>query len=131
LAGGIDITPNPAPSISGQIARTAPVIRSVTVNRSGSTINLVVTGYSTAREVTQGVFTFNAASGQTLQPSASSITIDMNTLFGNWFQDPNNSQFGSVFTLTQPFTITGDVNAAIPTKVTLTNRIGSASFDIP
>jgi len=131
LAGGIDITPNPAPSISGQIARAAPVIRSVTVNRSGSTINVVVTGYSTAREVTQGVFAFNAASGQTLQPSASSITIDMNTLFGNWFQDPNNSQFGSVFTLTQPFTVTGDVNAAIPTKVTLTNRTGSASFDIP
>jgi len=131
LAGGIDITPNPAPSISGQIARAAPVIRSVTVNRSGSTINVVVTGYSTAREVTQGVFAFNAASGQTLQPSASSITIDMNTLFGKWFQDPNNSQFGSVFTLTQPFTITGDVNAAIPTKVTLTNRIGSASSDIP
>ncbi|MEO8371231.1 MAG: putative Ig domain-containing protein [Candidatus Solibacter sp.] len=131
LAGGIDITPNPAPSISGQIARAAPVIRTVTVNRSGSTINLVVTGYSTAREVTQGVFTFNAASGQTLQPSASSITIDMNTLFGNWFQDANNSQFGSVFILTQPFTITGDVNAAIPTKVTLTNRTGSASVDIP
>ncbi len=131
LAGGIDITPNPAPAISGQIARAAPVISRVTVNRSGSTINVVVTGYSTAREVTQGVFGFNAASGQTLQPSASSITIDMNTLFGTWFQDPNNSQFGSVFILTQPFTITGDVNAAIPTKVTLTNRTGSASFDIP
>jgi hypothetical protein len=55
----------------------------------------------------------------------------MNTLFGNWFQDSNNSQFGSVFILTQPFTITGDVNAVIPNKVTLTNRTGSASFDIP
>ena len=107
------------------------MIRSVTVNRSGSTVNVVVTGYSTAREITQGVFNFSAASGQTLQSSASSITIDMNTLFGNWFPDSNNAQFGSVFILTQPFTITGDVNAAIPTKVTLTNRTGSASFDIP
>ena len=131
VAGGIDITPSPAPFINGQIARAAPVIRSVTVNRSGNTLNLVITGYSTAREVTQGVFAFNAASGQTLQSSASSITIDMNTLFSNWFQDPNNSQFGSVFTLTQPFTVTGDVNAVIPTKVTLTNRTGSTSFDIP
>ena len=131
IAGGIDITPSPAPTITAPVARAAPVIRSVTFNRSGSTINVVVTGYSTAREVTQAVFGFNAASGQTLQPSASSITIDMNTLFGNWFQDPNNSQFGSVFILTQPFTVTGDVNAVIPTKVTLTNRLGSASFDIP
>ena len=114
LAGGIDITPNPAPVIAGQIARAAPVIRSVTVNRSGNIINVVVTGYSTAREVTQGVFGFNAVSGQTLQPSASSITIDMNALFGNWFLDSNNSQYGSVFILTQPFTITGDVNSVIP-----------------
>jgi hypothetical protein len=129
-AGGIDITPNPAPAITSQVGRGAPVIRSVQVNRSGNTINLLVSGFSTAREVTQAVFTFNAASGQTLQSSASSITVDVNTLFGNWFQDPNNSQFGSVFILTQPFTITGDVNAVIPTKVTLTNRTGSTSFDI-
>jgi len=33
--------------------------------------------------------------------------------------------------LTQPFTVTGDVNAVIPTKVSLTNRTGSTSFDIP
>lgn len=130
-AGGIDITPSPAPVMTSQIARAAPVIRSVQVNRSGNTLNVVVTGYSTAREVTQAVFNFNAASGQTLQSSASSITVDVNTIFGNWFQDPNNSQFGSVFILTQPFTVQGDVNAAIPTKVTLTNRVGSASFDIP
>jgi hypothetical protein len=130
-AGGIDITPSPAPIINSQVARAAPVIRGVQVNRSGNTVNVVVTGFSTAREVTQAVFTFNAASGQTLQSSASSITIDVNTLFGNWFVDPNNSQFGSIFILTQPFTVQGDVNAVIPTKVTLTNRIGSVSFDIP
>jgi Putative Ig domain len=129
-AGGIDITPSPAPTISAQIVRAAPVIRSVQVNRSGSTLSLVVTGYSTAREVTQAVFAFNAASGSSLQAGASSISVDMSTLFGNWFQDPNNGQFGSVFVLTQPFTIQGDVNAVIPTSVTLTNRVGSASSTV-
>ena len=129
-AGGIDITPNPAPAVSSQIARAAPVIRGVQVNRSGSTLSVVVTGYSTAREITQAVFAFNAASGSTLQAGASSITIDVSTMFGNWFQDPNNSQYGTVFVFTQPFTIQGDVNAAIPTSVTLTNRVGSVSFTI-
>jgi len=57
--------------------------------------------------------------------------VDVNTLFCKWFHDSNNIQFGSVFILTQPFTVQGDVNAAIPTKVTLTNRVGSTSFDIP
>jgi Putative Ig domain len=131
LAGGIDITPSPAPIVTSQVARAAPVIRGVQVNRSGSTINIVVTGFSTAREVTQAVFNFNAASGQSLQASASMITVDVNTLFGNWFLDPNNGQFGSVFILTQPFTVQGDANSVIPSKVTLTNRLGSASFDIP
>jgi len=131
VAGGIDITTNPAPAITAQIVRGAPVIRNVSVNRSGGSISIVVTGYSTAREVTQAVFSFNATSGQTLQPSASSITVDVSSLFGNWFQDANNSQFGSVFIFSQPFTITGDASAVLPTKVTLTNRVGSTSFDIP
>jgi len=130
-AGGIDITPSPAPTITSQVARAAPVIRSVQVNRTANTINVVVSGYSTAREVTQARFGFTAASGQTLAPSAASITIDANTLFGNWFLDPANSQFGSVFIFTQPFTIQGDASAVIPATVTLTNRIGSADANIP
>lgn len=126
-AGGIDITPATAPAISAQIARAAPFIKSTQVTRSGSTLNVIVTGYATAREVTQAVFAFNAAAGQTLQSAASTITIDTTALFGNWFVDPANSQFGSIFVFTQPFTIQGDVNAVIPTSVTLTNRNGSAN----
>jgi hypothetical protein len=129
-AGGIDITPSPAPTITAQVARAAPVIRNVQVIRNGNTINIVVTGFSTAREVTQARFAFNAASGQTLAPSASSITVDANSLFGNWFLDPTNSQFGSVFVFTQPFTVQGDATAVIPVSVTLTNRLGSADVSI-
>jgi hypothetical protein len=130
-AGGIDITPSPAPTITAQVVRAAPVIRSVQVNRNGNTINIVVTGFSTAREVTQARFAFSAASGQTLAPSASSITVDTNSLFGNWFLDPNNSQFGSIFVFTQPFTIQGDATSVIPVTVTLTNRVGSVDANIP
>ena len=129
-AGGIDIPPIPAPTITAQVARAAPFIRDVQVNRNGSTINIVVTGFSTSREVTQALFAFNAASGQTLAPSASSIAVDASTLFGNWFLDPSNSQFGSVFIFTQPFTVQGDATAVIPASVTLTNRTGSATANI-
>ena len=129
-AGGIDITPSPIPSMTAQIAKSAPVIQSVQVTRSGSTLNLVITGYSTAREITQAVFSFSAASGQSLQSTASSITVDVSTLFGNWFSDPTNSPYGSIFVLTQPFTVQGDVNAVIPASVTLTNRIGSTTGTI-
>ena len=129
-AGGIDITPSPVPSMTAQIAKSAPVIQNVQVTRSGSTLNLVITGYSTAREITQAVFSFSAASGQSLQSTASSITVDVSTLFGNWFSDPTNSPYGSIFVLTQPFTVQGDVNAVIPASVTLTNRLGSTTGTI-
>jgi hypothetical protein len=129
-AGGIDITPVPTPTINSQVAKAAPVIRSAQVNRNGNTINIVVTGFSTAREVTQATFAFTAATGQTLAQSASSINVDASTLFGNWFQDPANSQFGSIFIFTQPFTVTGDATAVIPGSVTLTNRTGSATANV-
>lgn len=128
--GGLDITPQPAPSITAQISAAAPVIKSVQVNRSGSTLNVVVTGYSTSREITQAVFAFSAVAGQTLQPAASSITLDVSNLFGTWFLDPNNSQFGSIFVYTQPFTVQGDATAVIPVSVALTNRIGSTTATI-
>jgi len=126
-AGGVDITPTPAPSITAQIAKAAPVITKLQSSVSGSTLNVVVTGYSTARQVTQAVFTFSAATGQTLQAAASTITVDVSTLFGNWLVDPANSQYGSQFIFTQPFTVTGDASAVIPVSVTLTNGVGSVT----
>jgi hypothetical protein len=57
--------------------------------------------------------------------------VDVGTLFNTWYQSSNNSQYGSQFVLTQPFTIQGDANAVTPTTVTLANREGSVTFNIP
>ena len=131
LGGGIDITPSPAPALTSQLNRAAPVIRDVQFTRASSGISFAITGYSTSREITQATFAFSAASGQTLQTSASSITVDTGTLFNNWFQSASNSQYGSQFVLTLPFTVTGDVNSVIPVSVTLVNRDGSVTFKLP
>ena len=134
-AAGVDITPSPAPSVTTQIATASPVIVPngvlVTLNGSGGCpsgqICIQVTGYSTAREVTQAVYTFSAASGQTLQPSAASITVDVSSLFTTWF---GSSTIGSQFILNQPFTVQGDPTAVIPLSVTLANRQGTTTFTI-
>ena len=128
--GGIDITPNPPPSVTAQIAAAAPVIKSVQVTRGSSTITLAVTGYSTALEVTQATYTFSAGAGQSLQSTASSISIDVTSLFNTWFQSSNSAQFGSQFVFTEPFNVAGDPTAVIPGTVTLTNRVGSATFTV-
>jgi hypothetical protein len=87
-------------------------------------LNIVVTGYATSREITQAIFTFSAAAGQSLQPTASSITVDVSSLFGNWFQSAASAQFGTQFIFTEPFAIQGDPTQVIPVSVTLVNRVG-------
>ncbi len=126
-AGNLDITPNPAPTVSAQVLRAAPVVTSTQINRSSSGLSISVAGYTTAREITQATFKFSAAAGQTLQPAAASITIDVSSLFSGWF---TSSAQGSQFIFTQPFTIQGDPNAVIPVSVTLANRVDSITFPI-
>jgi len=130
-AGSLDITPLPAPSMAATLSRAAPVITGVKVNRSSGTLEISITGYSTAREVTQATFSFAAASGQALQPAASSIVIPVESLFSSWFQNSANAAYGSQFVLTQPFSIQGDSTAVLPQSVTLTNRTGSATYRLP
>lgn len=127
-AGGLDVTPTPAPSVSTKIASAAPVIQSARIIRNSGGFNIEIVGYSTAREVTQASFTFSAGPGQTLQVSQIAIPVD--TLFGNWFQDSTHNGTGSQFDYTQPFTIQGDATAVIPGSVTLTNRVGSATANV-
>ena len=117
-----------------QIASAAPVITHVTVTSNGAggcasgQICLQITGYATSREVTQAVYTFNAVAGQTLQSSAGSITVDVGQVFTNWFAA---STIGSQFILNQPFTVQGSPASVIPTSVTLTNRVGSTTYQMP
>lgn len=129
-AGGLDVTPAPAPAVAAHIDQAAPVIQSATLTRSGTGLTIQITGYSTAREVTQAVFTFSAASGQTLQSTASQITIAVDTLFSNFFQNPNTVPTGSQFVFSQPFSVQGDATAVIPQTVALTNRKGTVTANI-
>ncbi len=129
-AGGSDITPSPAPSVAAQIGREAPAISDVQLSRTSGSISVAITAYATSREVTQAVFNFSAASGQTLQSSASSITVDVGASFGTWFQNPATTQYGSQFLYTQAFNITGDANAVTLVSVTLRNREGATTFNV-
>lgn len=122
---GAEVSPTPQPSFQARVERGAPVIGSARLARSGNGFSVQVTGYSTAREVTQAVFHFTAAAGNTLQTS--DVTIAVEDIFAKWYQDATSSRFGSQFTFTQPFTIQGDANAVALDSVTLSNRVGSTT----
>jgi hypothetical protein len=127
-AGGVDVTPSPAPVAAAHVTRAAPVIHSAKLVRNTNGFTVQVVGFATSREVTQAVLHFKVAPGSTLQQTE--MTLAVEPLFTSWFQDAASSRYGSQFTFTQPFTVQGDPNAVTPESLTLGNRLGSTTAPI-
>ncbi len=126
-AAGQDVTPSPAPRQTIRIAAAAPVIvpGTITAVRNGTGFTVTLTGYATDRELTQALFQFTAASGSTLQTTT--LTVALDALFAQYFSGSSAIPFGSQFTYTQPFTVTGSTQAIVSVTVTLVNKIGQSS----
>ncbi len=120
---GSDITPSPRPSSQIRIAAGPPVITRVEVTRTSAGSDLIVYGYSTAREVTQGLLRLTPRSGVTL--TQSEFTIPLTAAFTAWYNSSESVQFGSQFRLVIPLT---GVNTETVESLTiqLSNSIGSS-----
>ena len=125
LAGGADVTPNPAPSQTVKISRTAPVIRTLKLVKSDIGFEVWITGYAPSRELTQAAVSFTGTAGSNLQTT--SVTVPLSTPASQWFQDVGSQQYGSQFTIVQPFTVIGTANAVTSVSVTLSNSIGTSA----
>ena len=124
-AGGQNITPSPAPVRSVTVARAAPKINTVQVVRVAGGFNVLVTGFSTPRQVTQAVFAFTPSSGGNLQTTQ--VTIPVDPTFTTWYMGTSSPQFGSSFLYTQPFTVQGSVSDITSVSVTLSNATGTST----
>jgi hypothetical protein len=124
-AGGEDVTPNPVPTRVIDIPAQAPVISKVTARRTGSGLEVEVTGFSNTRDMTSATFQFQASAGTNL--TTSSVTIQAGPLFTPWYSDSNSISFGSLFTFTQQFSISGNAAGVTGVSVTLTNPQGTSS----
>jgi hypothetical protein len=121
---GQDITPSPAPSVTVQVARSAPVIGTVQVVRTSGGFEVRVTGYATPRQMTQALFNFTASAQAGLQTT--SLTVPLSTAFTAWYAGTPSAQFGSQFLYTQPFTVQGDTGSIASVTVMLINSVGSS-----
>jgi hypothetical protein len=104
--------------VSGPILPAIPVIKTLTATRSGNGITVVVVGYSTTRELDSASFTF-AVTGRSQQTVSETLTNIANIL---WYDTPGSVQYGSQFTYTQQFAVTGDSTQITQVSVTLTNN---------
>jgi hypothetical protein len=125
VSGTIDVTPPGASTLTLQIPRQAPVIRTVQLIRNATGIEIDITGYATSREVTQATFHFNAVAGSTLQ--LADFTVPLTSTFTTWYGSTAAAPFGSQFTYAQPFTVQGAASSSIASvTVTLTNSTGAS-----
>jgi hypothetical protein len=123
---GTDITPDPAPSAATTVRGQEPRISNVDIAaRSDSGFDLVVTGDSTLREVSQATFLFQPAAGQTL--GTGTVTVPVADAFRAWYSSPDSCVFGGSFQMTQRFELQGAISAIGEVSVTLTNGAGQSA----
>jgi hypothetical protein len=122
----VDVTPATLPSKGYQIPATPPQLRALRVQSfSGSQIVLLISGYSTPRNLSQLSFQFTAASGANLMTT--SLNLDVSGEFLTWYDSAASNIFGSQFTTTVTINITGDPKAITGISVTATNSKGTSA----
>lgn len=123
---GQDATPSPAPRATLTIPVTPPTLTDLNVARSASTLNVVVRGFATERNITTAVLEFTRRPGA---PGASPERFDVNVAqaFQQWFGGAASQPFGSQFRLTIPVTLTGDPADITGVTVRLTGPSGTGN----
>jgi streptogramin lyase len=124
---GAPVTLSSTPTASVPAPPEPPSITSVTIQQESGGFNVVVTGLSNTREITEADFTFTPVSGKQLQTSTFSLT-DVTATFQSYYASDASLAFGSEFLYTQPFNFTsGNIGTLQSVTVILKNTQGASS----
>lgn len=108
--GGINLTPTTPPTQTLTVASASPRIVSFQLSgKAPNSLTLLISGYTTARSVTSIELQFTPRSGENV--STTRLTIPAESAFVSWYQNVQSNQFGSLFSVTIPLGLQGDVNA--------------------
>jgi hypothetical protein len=103
---------------------SAPVITKVTATRTSTGFTVTITGYASNRDVETAAYQFSASEGANLQTTQLNTTIT--PLFTTWYGGTTSAPFGSQFTLSQPFNVSGTNSSILSVTVMLTNALGTS-----
>jgi hypothetical protein len=132
--GGVSLTPQNPPTLRFSVPQSAPRILSAVLSAKTPTgFSLQISGFSTSRSVQRMNLTFTARSGETVETT--SLQLNVESSFIAWYQSNQSQPFGSLFTVTVPLTLTGDVrdtdialsDTVTSVAVTLTNGQGTSN----
>jgi hypothetical protein len=128
----VTLTVNGVVVNSGNLAATivvppaVPAVTATTLARSTNTLTITETGFSNTREIVSASFHFVPVPGATL--TTADFTAPVGPDFATWFADPASLAYGSAFSYTQIFNISGnDASSIASVQVTLTNSIGQST----
>lgn len=125
-AQGQDITPTPAPSTSTSVTANVPFVQLVQLQQASGGFNVLVSGFSTTRDMVSGNFHFAPSSNATL--AATDVPVQLGAAFTTWYSNSASNATGSQFLLTVPFTTqNGPPVDIIAVTVTLTNSKGTST----
>ncbi|HET8550207.1 MAG TPA: putative Ig domain-containing protein, partial [Bryobacteraceae bacterium] len=121
-AAGLELTPPQGVSTVMRVDRLAPRISAARANRTADGLELVISAFATTREITTATFRFTPAAGASF--TQTEFTVDLREVAARWFADVRSWEFGSQFTLVQPFRISGAAVSSV--AMTLTNGQGTS-----
>ncbi|MBT9331041.1 FG-GAP-like repeat-containing protein [Paracidobacterium acidisoli] len=123
-ADGTDITPSALAPVIIDVPAVAPIIMSVMLQRNGTGMQIVVTGLSSPRDMSNAQFQFEPAPGASLKTK--DLTVTLTSAFTTWYQNEDSTAFGTAFQYTQPFILDSDATDVKIVTVILTNSAGSS-----
>lgn len=131
--GGVSVTPDSPLALKMTVAQTAPVLLTAQVEAKTATgFTLALTGLSTGRNLTKIDFQFTLVTGASV--TVPNITLNVEQMFTVWYQGAGSQGFGSLFTVSVPFNLAGQlagypnlVDSIQSVAVTLTNHQGTSN----
>jgi len=133
IAGIITLTanvtaPTPISSVATQTVTnkpTVPSISSVKLSQTPGGVTVVVTGYSSTDDMISAVYTFTLSSNATI--TANYVSVPVSFYFEPYYGTTASDATGSEFTLTVPFTVTGNPNDLVGVTVTMINSVAASN----
>lgn len=128
--GNVDVLTTPHPSVDLVIPRLPPTLQATDVtfaNETATGFDVVISGFSTPRDVKSVVLTFAASNGASLN-GTTSFTVDVSSLFTQYYSSTASQLVGSMFqNLVVPVSINGDKTAIGSVTVTVVNSAGNSA----
>ena len=110
------------------IARSAPVIQSVTLAKNSTGFQISVIAFSTPRDLSEIDLHFTPSAGANLQTT--DLTVSLSSVGAQWYQSATSAQYGSEVMIVIPITASqGSVNdvASVSAKVKNSAGISAAA----